>query len=53
MPFAPYVDALRRWQRLLNRVTVLDDDPFSDPVELQDVVDAARRLQTSPDKNWS
>ena len=49
---APYVEELRRWQRLLNRVTVLDDDPFSDPVELQDVVDAARRLRTNPDKNW-
>jgi beta-glucosidase/6-phospho-beta-glucosidase/beta-galactosidase len=53
VPFAPYVEELRRWQRLLNRVTVLDDDPFSDPVELQDVVDAAHRLQTNPDKDWS
>ena len=53
VPFAPYVDELRRWQKLLNRVTVLDDDPFSDPVELQDVVDAARRLQMQPDKDWS
>jgi hypothetical protein len=47
------VDELRRWQKLLNRVTVLDEDPFSDPVELQDVVDAARRMQTAPDKDWS
>ena len=53
VPFAPYIEELRRWQRLLNRVTVLDEDPFSDPVELQDVVDAARRLQTAPDKDWS
>ena len=53
VPFAPYVDELRRWQRLLNRVTVLDDDPFSDPVELRDVVEAARRLQAQPDKDWS
>jgi beta-glucosidase/6-phospho-beta-glucosidase/beta-galactosidase len=52
-PFGPYVDELRRWQKLLNRVTVLDEDPFSDPVELQDVVDAARRMQTAPDKDWS
>jgi hypothetical protein len=29
------------------------DDPFSDPVELQDVVDAAHRLQTRPDKDWA
>jgi hypothetical protein len=47
------VDELRRWQRLLNRVTVLDDDPFSDPVELQDVVDAAKRLRTQADRDWS
>jgi hypothetical protein len=47
------VEELRRWQRELNRVTVLDEDPFSDPVELQDVIDAAQRLQMVPDKNWS
>jgi beta-glucosidase/6-phospho-beta-glucosidase/beta-galactosidase len=48
-----YVDELRRWQRELNRVTELDEDPFSDPVELQDVIDAAKRLNAQPDKNWS
>ena len=48
-----YVDELRRWQRELNRVTELDEDPFSDPVELQDVIDAAKRLNSQPDKNWS
>ena len=53
VPFEPFVKELHRWQRLLNRVTTLDEDPFSDPVELQDVVDAARRLQVEPDKNWS
>jgi beta-glucosidase/6-phospho-beta-glucosidase/beta-galactosidase len=53
VPFEPFVEELHRWQRLLNRVTTLDEDPFSDPVELQDVVDAARRLQVEPDKNWS
>jgi beta-glucosidase/6-phospho-beta-glucosidase/beta-galactosidase len=53
VPFAPYVDELRRWQRELNRVTVLDEDPFSDPVELRDVIDAAARMRTSPDKDWS
>jgi hypothetical protein len=49
----PYVQELRRWQKELNRVTKLDEDPFSDPVELQDVIDAAKRLQSKPDKNWS
>ena len=51
-PYAPHVDELRRWQRLLNRVTSLDDDPFSDPVELQDVIDAARRLRPEADRDW-
>lgn len=49
----PYVEELRRWQRELNRVTVLDADPFSDPVDLQDVIDAAARLQKKPDQDWS
>ena len=50
---APYVQELRRWQKLLNRVTELDEDPFSDPVNLDDVVEAAKRLKKQPDKNWS
>ena len=48
-----YVAELRRWQKELNRVTVLDEEPFSDPVELQDVVDAAKRLKKKPDVDWS
>jgi beta-glucosidase/6-phospho-beta-glucosidase/beta-galactosidase len=48
----PYITELRKWQKELNRVTELDEDPFSDPVELQDVVDAAKRLQKVPDQNW-
>jgi hypothetical protein len=51
-PAEPYIEELRRWQRLLNRVTELDEDPFSDPVELQDVIDAARRMKMKPDRNW-
>ncbi|TFW07143.1 glycosyl hydrolase family protein [Oxalobacteraceae bacterium OM1] len=47
-----YVDELRRWQKELNRVTTLDEDPFSDPVELQDVIDAAHRLKEKPDRDW-
>ena len=53
VPDGPYVEELRRWQRELNRVSVLDEDPFSDPVELQDVIDAARRLRKVPDQDWS
>jgi beta-glucosidase/6-phospho-beta-glucosidase/beta-galactosidase len=52
-PHEPYVEELRRWQRELNRIEVLDADPFSDPVELQDVIDAAKKLKPEPDKNWS
>ena len=51
-PFAPYVDELRRWQKELNRVTAVDEDPYSDPVELQDVIDAAKRLRPAPDADW-
>ncbi|MBC7804613.1 MAG: family 1 glycosylhydrolase [Akkermansiaceae bacterium] len=53
VPHQPYVDELRRWQKILNRVEVLDDDPLSDPVDLNDIKIAADRLQTQPDKDWS
>lgn len=53
VPAQGYVDELHRWQRLLNRVTELDEDPFSDPVNLDDVVQAARRMKMQPDRDWS
>jgi beta-glucosidase/6-phospho-beta-glucosidase/beta-galactosidase len=53
VPHVPYVEELRRWQKELNRVTVLDADPLSDPVELQDVIEAAARLRKTPDQDWS
>lgn len=53
VPYQPYIDELRRWQKELNRVTELDEDPFSDPVDLHDVIDAAARLRKQPDKDWS
>jgi hypothetical protein len=53
IPHQPYIDELRKWQKLLNRVSELDENPFSDPVELQDVIDAAKKLHLKPDKNWS
>jgi hypothetical protein len=52
VPDKAYVEELHRWQRELNRVTRLDNDPFSDPVELQEVIDAAHRLQKKGDQNW-
>ena len=51
-PYLPYVEALRRWQRRLNRVTELDDDPFDTAVNLEDIVRAARELAPAPDKDW-
>ncbi len=53
VPFAPYVEELRRWQKRLNRVTELDEDPFSDPVDLADITEAAHRMQMKTDKDWS
>jgi beta-glucosidase/6-phospho-beta-glucosidase/beta-galactosidase len=53
VPYQPYLAELQRWQKLLNRVTELDADPFSDPVELADVRAAAERLQMQPDQDWS
>lgn len=51
--YEPYIAELRRWQKELNRVTELDEDPFSDPVELEDVIEAAKRLKKHGDKNWN
>jgi beta-glucosidase/6-phospho-beta-glucosidase/beta-galactosidase len=53
VPDEDYIRELRRWQKLLNRVTELDEDPFSDPVNLDDVVKAAHRIHTTPDRNWT
>ena len=53
VPYEPYIAELRRWQKEFNRVMTLDTDPLSDPVELQDVIDAAKRLQPEADRNWS
>jgi hypothetical protein len=52
VPYEPYVAELRRWQREFNRVTQLDEDPLSDPVDLQDIIAAAKRTPKQPDANW-
>ena len=52
VPFKPYIDELRRWQKRLNRVTELDEDPFSDPVDLADIRAAAEHLQMKSDSDW-
>jgi beta-glucosidase/6-phospho-beta-glucosidase/beta-galactosidase len=51
-PFLPYVQALHGWQRRLNRVTELDEDPFDAPVNLEDIVKAARELDPKADADW-
>ena len=53
VPDEAYIRELRRWQQRLNCVTELDEDRFSDPVELAEVVAAAKNFQPQPDKNWS
>jgi hypothetical protein len=51
-PFVPYVQALHAWQRRLNRATELDEDPFDAPVNLDDIVKAARELNPRADRDW-
>ena len=51
-PFPPYVQMLQRWQARLRRPTELDEDPFDKPVDLEDIVRAARELDLAPDANW-
>jgi hypothetical protein len=51
-PYLPYVEALHGWQRRLNRVTELDEDPFDSPVNLGDVIEAARELAPAADSDW-
>lgn len=51
-PFLPYIDMLRQWQRRLKRVTELDEDPYDEPVGLNDVAEAARRLAPRADADW-
>jgi beta-glucosidase/6-phospho-beta-glucosidase/beta-galactosidase len=51
-PFPPYIEALHRWQERLNRDTRLDEDPYDEPVELEDVIRAARELDPVADENW-
>src|SRR3954462_11222808 len=53
VPYVPYVEALHGWQRRLNRVTELDEDPFDTAVNLEDIVKAAREMQPAADADWS
>jgi beta-glucosidase/6-phospho-beta-glucosidase/beta-galactosidase len=52
VPYVPYVEALHGWQRRLNRVTRLDDDPFDTAVDLEDIVRAAKEMKPVADADW-
>ena len=52
VPFQPYIDALHEWQRRLNRVTELDEDPFDTAVDLEDIVKAAEEMAPEADADW-
>jgi hypothetical protein len=52
VPFVPYVEALHNWQRRLNRATELDQDPFDQPVDLNDIIKAAKDIEPAGDADW-
>ncbi|MEO7826068.1 MAG: hypothetical protein ABIR60_02915, partial [Allosphingosinicella sp.] len=52
VPYVPYVEALHNWQRRLNRVTSLDEDPFDTAVDLEDIVKAAKEMKPVADPDW-
>jgi hypothetical protein len=52
VPFQPLISELRQWQARLKRVTVLDVDPFSDLVDLNDIRTAAQQMLVASDKDW-
>jgi hypothetical protein len=52
VPYVPYVEALHGWQRKLNRVTELDEDPFDEAVNLDDIRLAAEELRPAADVDW-
>jgi hypothetical protein len=52
-PYEPYVEALRRWQALLNQGERPDEDLLENPVDLSDIIAAAEKLKMHADKDWS
>jgi beta-glucosidase/6-phospho-beta-glucosidase/beta-galactosidase len=51
-PVVSYVEALHRWQQLLERATGLDDDPYSDPVDLDRIARIAAEQDLVSDADW-
>lgn len=52
VPEVSYVQALHRWQLLLERATSLDDDPYSDPIDLDRIARIAAEQQLVSDVDW-
>jgi hypothetical protein len=52
-PYLPYTQMLRRWQERLRRSTALDDDPYDAPVDLNDIIAAAKDIAPAADRDWS
>ena len=51
-PYVPYVDALRKWQLRLKRVTQLDEAPYDKLVNLGDIAEAAEAYALKADADW-
>jgi beta-glucosidase/6-phospho-beta-glucosidase/beta-galactosidase len=52
-PVVAYGQTLRNWQKRLKRVTELDENPYDRPVDLDDIVEAAKSLRPKADADWS
>ena len=52
-PSCPTSKSCRHWQQRLKRVTKLDEDPYDQPVNLADVIDAAKEEAPAADADWS
>ena len=52
-PYPPYTAMLHRWQQRLERATSLDEDPFSDPVDLALVAQVAEDIDAEQDADWA
>ncbi len=52
VPNVDYADTLRHWQQLLEHAGALDEDPYSDPIDLDRVAEVAERHQLTADADW-
>jgi beta-glucosidase/6-phospho-beta-glucosidase/beta-galactosidase len=48
----PYVKELLRWQKILNCVTMLSDEPLNQIESVHEVKKAAEKLHPQPDRDW-